>query len=137
MTPGARHAAATLGAIYTLKGIALGTRRCPGGKTGLALFLFAWPGVIPDCFRERRPAQSIEPGEFLGAWFRMAARAASILLLAVYASQLSDTVLGLAGIAALLLTLHLGIAGVLPWLVRWVGFSAPILFRRPWAATSL
>ncbi len=43
----------------------------------------------------------------------------------------------LAGIAALLLTIHLGICDLLPWLLRWAGFHVPLLFDRPWAATTL
>jgi alginate O-acetyltransferase complex protein AlgI len=110
-----------------------------GPKTaiGLCAFVFAWPGVIPDWFRQRQPAQTIEPVRFLGAWARMALGAASIVLLAVYAPRIPDRRLGLAGVAALLLTVHLGIGDLLPWLLRWAGFAVPLLFDRPWAAMSL
>ena len=67
----------------------------------------------------------------------MALGAASIVLLAVYAPRIPDRLLGLAGMAALLLTIHLGIGDLLPWLLRWAGFAVPLLFDRPWAATSL
>jgi alginate O-acetyltransferase complex protein AlgI len=67
----------------------------------------------------------------------MALGTLSIVLLAVYAPHIPDQLLGLAGIAALLLTIHLGICDLLPWLLRWAGFAVPLLFDRPWAATSL
>jgi alginate O-acetyltransferase complex protein AlgI len=137
MTPALRLLLAVLGTIYALKAAALIIRRGPGSATGLTLFLFAWPGVIPDCFRDRQTAQTIEPVRFLAAWARMALGAGSIVLLAVYAPHIPDQLLGLAGIAALLLTVHLGIGDLLPWLLRWAGFAVPLLFDRPWAATSL
>ena len=137
MTPTLRLLLASAGAIYVLKAVALAMRRGPATATGLASFLFAWPGVTPESFRERRPAQAIEPVRFLAAWARMGLGALSIVLLAVYAPHIPDSILGIAGIAALLLTIHLGICDVLPWLLRWVGFAVPLLFDRPWAATSL
>ena len=118
------------------KAAALAGRRRPRG-IGLLVFLFAWPGVIPDCFRERQPAQIIESGRFLAAWARMGLGAASVILLAAFAPRIPDRLLGLAGIAAILLTIHLGVCDVLPWLLRWGGFGVPLLFDRPWAAASL
>jgi hypothetical protein len=125
------------GAIYPIKAMALAVRRGPRTATGLAAFLFAWPGVIPDHFRERRAAQTIEPAAFLGAWARTVFGIASIVLLAIYSPNIPERILGLAGIGALLLTLHLGICGLLPWVLRWAGFAVPLLFDRPWAAASL
>jgi hypothetical protein len=137
MTPALRLLLGSLGGIYLLKAAALTVRRGPAAATRLAVFLFAWPGVIPDYFRERRAARAIEPGPFLAAWARMVLGAVSIILLAVYAPSMPDRLLGLAGIAALLLTVHLGIGGLLPWLLRWAGFAVPLLFDRPWASASL
>src|SRR2546429_1369169 len=137
MTPAQRLLVGCLGAIYLLKAVALGIRRSPRAPTGLAVFLFAWPGVIPDYFRERQPAQTIEPARFLAAWTRMSLGALSIVLLAVYAPHIPDRLLGLAGIAGLLLAIHLGAGDLLPWFLRWTGFAVPLLFDRPWAARSL
>jgi membrane bound O-acyltransferase family protein len=67
----------------------------------------------------------------------MALGAASIVMLAIYAPHRPGGLLGLAGIAALLMTIHLGIGDLLPWLLRWAGFAVPPLFDRPWAARSL
>jgi alginate O-acetyltransferase complex protein AlgI len=67
----------------------------------------------------------------------MAVGTTCVALLAIYAPEIPDAVLGLAGIAALLLTIHLGICCMLPWLLRWARFDAPLLFDRPWVATSL
>src|SRR5580700_649665 len=100
MSPAHRLLLATLGSILALKVVALATRRRPRG-IGLLVFLFAWPGVIPDRFRERRASQIIEPARFLAAWARTAFGAASVLLLGVYARRIPDPVLGLAGVAAL------------------------------------
>src|ERR1017187_2218481 len=137
MTPALRLLLAVLGSIYALKAAALIIRRGPSTATGLALFLFAWPGVIPDYFRERQPAQTIPPARFLSAWARTAAGAASIVLLALFAPCIPEWILGLAGVAAILLTIHLGLGDLLPWLLRWAGFAVPLLFDRPWAAASL
>jgi len=126
-----------VGAIYVLKAVVLAARRGPRTATGLAAFLFAWPCVFPDRFRERHPGQTIEPARFLAAWARMGLGALSIALLAIYAPYIPDPVLGLTGIAAILLTFHLGIGDLLPWLLRWAGFAVPPMFDRPWAARSL
>ena len=137
MTPLLRLLIASIGAIYLLKIVALTLRRGPYNGTGLAAFLFAWPGVIPQHFRIGGAPQAIQPIPFLTAWARMAFGALSILVLAIYAPRLHDQFLGLAGIAALLLTIHLGLCDLLPWLLRWAGFPVRLLFDRPWAAKSL
>src|SRR5260370_29065283 len=98
MTPNIRLLLASLGAIWVLKAVSLVTRRRPSTATGLAVFLFAWPGVIPDHFRERQSAQAIDPLRFLAAWARMLLGAGSVILLAVYAPRVSGHLLGLAGI---------------------------------------
>jgi membrane bound O-acyltransferase family protein len=125
------------GGIYVLKLIALATRARPETAIGLAAFLFGWPGVIPEHFTRRLPAQIIKPDRFFAAWTRTAAGAVCIVLLAAYAPRIPHQFLGLAGTAAILLTVHLGICDLLPWLWRWCGFRVPLLFDRPWAAASL
>lgn len=137
MTPFLRLLLAVPAAIYLVKAVALAIRRGPSTGTGLLVFLLAWPGVIPDYFRKRQPSQTVEPVRFLAACARTVLGGVAIVLLAAYAPRISERVLGLAGIAALLLTIHLGIGDLLPWLLRWSGFSVPLLFNRPWAATSL
>jgi alginate O-acetyltransferase complex protein AlgI len=124
------------GGIFALKLVGLAKRGRPKGA-GLLAFLFAWPGVIPDIFRDRRTAQAIDPVSFLAAWTRMGLGAACVLLLAIYTPRIPEPILGLAGIAVILLTLHLGVCGLLPWLLRWAGFGVPLLFDRPWAARTL
>ena len=136
MTPSLKLLLGSVGLIYAIKAVALVTRRRPCA-TGLLLFLFAWPGVVPSAFRKRQPQPLIDPLRFLGAWARLALGAASIVLLAVYAPRIPERLLGLAGTAALLLSIHLGIGDLLPWLLRWAGFPVPLLFDRPWTATSL
>ena len=137
MGPGTRLAIASIGGIYVLKAIVLATRRTSMTRAGLSVFLLGWPGVVPDRFQRRGAPRLIHPTRFLAAWTRMAGGALCVILFGIYAPFLSDRVLGLAGIAALLLTLHLGIFDLLPWLLRWAGFDAPLLFDRPWAACSL
>jgi alginate O-acetyltransferase complex protein AlgI len=136
VSPAVRFALASVGGILALKAVTLLTRRRPPGA-GLPAFVFAWPGVVPDSFCARRAAQIIDSGRFLGAWARMSLGAASVIVLAVYAPHIPGEILGFAGIVALLLTVHLGIGDVLPWLLRWAGFGVPLLFDRPWAARSL
>src|SRR5580658_3072233 len=108
MTPLARMIGSTFGGIFALKAAALLTRRCPRGAGWIA-FLLAWPGVIPDWFRERRAPRSIDAPRFLTAWARMLLGAASIVLLAVFAPHIPNEILGFAGIAAVLLTVHIGV----------------------------
>ncbi len=88
----------------------------------LVAFLFVWPGVIPGHFQDRRPAQLVDPARFLSAWARIVLGLVSMVVLAIYAPDMPEPVLGLAGIAAILLTIHLGICDLLPWLLRWAGF---------------
>jgi alginate O-acetyltransferase complex protein AlgI len=136
MSPCQRLLLSSLGGILALKGVALLSRCRPRGA-GWLVFLFVWPGIVPDVFRERRPVQTIDPGDFLAAWARMFLGAASVTLLAVDAPHIPGEILGFAGIAALLLMFHLGIGSVLPWLLRGGGFRVPLLFDRPWVARSL
>jgi len=137
MTPAARLLLASAGLLYVLKAAALATRRAPPTVTGRLAFLFAWPGVVPDCFRDRGTPQVVDPVRFLAAWSRMVLGAVWVVALAICAPYLSDSLVGLAGLAALLLAFHFGLADLLPWLLRWAGFRVPLLFDRPWAARSL
>src|SRR5262245_43895370 len=136
MSPGLRLLMVLVGGIYVLKAAALAVRRENPPFGGLAVFLLAWPGVIPSHFRVRRPGP-IDPARFLAAWVRMALGAVSVVLLAVFAPHISGTWLGLGGITAILLTIHLGICDVLPWLLRCAGFRVPLLFDRPWTSRTL
>jgi hypothetical protein len=128
---------AVVGGIYFLKILALWRRRGTMAWSGIAAFLFAWPGVVPGAFAQRGAPQKVDAGQFLAAWTRMMLGVAAIVLLAVYAPQTPEPVLGLAGITAILLALHMGFGDLLPWLLRWAGFGVPMLFDRPWAARSL
>src|SRR2546428_12775782 len=97
MSPALRLLLAAVGAIYALKAVALAIRPGPKTATGLAVFLFAWPGVIPSYFRDRQLGQTIEPARFLAAWARMALGAVSIVLLAVHIQDIPGRLLGFAG----------------------------------------
>jgi alginate O-acetyltransferase complex protein AlgI len=137
MQPWTRLLLATVGGIYLIKVLALAVRYRAGNATGLATFLFAWPGVIPAHFVRSGSAQPIDAGRFLAAWLRFIAGLSSVVLLAIYAGRISEPLLSLAGLAALILTLHLGICDLLPWLLRWAGFDVPLLFDRPWISRTL
>jgi alginate O-acetyltransferase complex protein AlgI len=136
MSPGLRLLAASVGAIYVLKIVGL-LRHGKLGGAGLAAFFLAWPGVFPGIFERRQPSRQLDGRPFLRAWARMVLGLVAVVLLAVWAPVLSEPVLGLGGIAALLIAIHVGVGDVLPWLLRWAGFAVPPLFDRPWAATSL
>ena len=136
MSPGFRLFLASVGAVYALKALAVASRPSRGTAAGWAAFWMAWPGLIPSWCR-RGPAAAIDAGRFFGAWARLLTGAVCIAGLAAFAPRIPEPVLGLAGIAALLLMVHLGIGDLLPWLLRWAGFPAPLLFDRPWAARSL
>jgi alginate O-acetyltransferase complex protein AlgI len=136
MTPGIRLALATLGGIWLMKAVALRTARWPTGMA-LAAFLLIWPGVMPNAFCKRGPSRGIDGERYLGAWARMCLGVASIILLAVYAPRIPGFLLGMAGVAAILLAVHVGAADVLPWILRACGFDVPLLFDRPWVSRSL
>jgi alginate O-acetyltransferase complex protein AlgI len=137
MQPAVRLFLAALGGILVLKVAALAARPARASPSGLLAFFLGWPGVVPDRFRTRGHVIPIEPAPFLSAWARMFSGGTLILLLAAFATRIPGRLLGLAGIPPLLLTLHLGICDLLPWLLRWAGFDVPPLFDRPWASASL
>jgi alginate O-acetyltransferase complex protein AlgI len=137
MTSTSRFLLTSVGAIYGIKAVALAARGIPRSATSLATFLFAWPGLVPGHFRTRYPAQPIDPRRFMAAWARMIAGIAATILLAFFLPRIPASEAGLAGTAALLLAIHLGLMDLLPWLLRWAGFRVPLLFDRPWAAASL
>jgi hypothetical protein len=136
MSPFQRLLLSSLGGILALKGVALLSRCRPRGAGWLA-FLFVWPGVVPDVFRERLSGSNHRLRRFprgLGAHvprrrFRHSARG----LRAAHSRRNSR----LRRHRGALADVHLGIGGVLPWLLRWGGFRVPLLFDRPWAARSL
>ena len=136
MTPGWRLFLSTFGLLWFLKLVILA--RC-GAKPSLP-YLLLWPGMDPTPFLSERHTdspQAIEPRAFLKGWMRMIVGLACVIGIALGSHRLSDLLIGWVGIAALLLMIHLGVAEVLPWLLRWCGWNVGPLFDRPWAAKSL
>lgn len=137
MTPGWRLFLATFGLLWAIKSLVVWRKR-PGLRpfAWLAYFL-VWPGVDPAPFRIHHPEEGASPRRFFRGWLCLWMGLLSILTLAILAPSISAPTLGLAGIAALLLTIHLGIGEVLPWALRWIGFPVGPLFDAPLASRSL
>lgn len=102
------------------------------------LFWTAWPGVRPDLFagthgHEHGP----EARQFLEGYLFVVAGGTlvvvSVLAVPVVGGEASTWLL----IAGLLATVHLGVGRLLPFGLRWLGYSVPDLFRAPLASRSV
>lgn len=106
-------------------------------RPGLILFSYLWPGIDPSPFKER---VEFDPGA--ARWYAfgfptMCVGIAAGLLLAVNATNLSPSALGLAGVLAILTAVHLGYSDVLGSILRLMGFRVTRLFQSPLQSTSL
>jgi hypothetical protein len=122
---------ATLGLLYALKASVLLNRAPTRPSLGLALYLSVWPGMDPEpLLQPRRPVENWHHG-FVGGWVRMVAGGATLVALAITHRS------GWLGVAAMLLTVHLGYATVLTCALRGLGYKVGPLFDAPWRARSL
>ncbi len=119
--------------LYVIKGWAL--LNVPDLRTysplGLLLYSYLWPGVDPRPFRERQT-----PDETAARWFVMGFPTAALgvaagMVLAVNSGELSPVTVGLAGIAVVLVIVHLGYSDILSCGMRLAGFPVGQLFDRP------
>jgi Membrane bound O-acyl transferase family len=136
-----RLAVTTLVLYAALKATAI-LRQSPGellraSPAGRLAYLTVWPGMTLAPFQARG-----SPHPDGRRWLRrgvigMALGGLAMLALSRWAPQLLDSLLGWAGIGALLLTIHLGYADVLSGLLRRAGFPVRRLFDDPLASRSL
>jgi hypothetical protein len=136
-----RLAATTLALYASLKATTI-LRQAPGellraSPAGRLAYLTVWPGMSLAPFQARGSSHP-DGGRWLRqGLIRMAIGGLAMLALSRWAPQLSDGLLGWAGIGALLLTVHLGYADVLSGLLRRAGFPVRRLFDNPLASRSL
>jgi hypothetical protein len=104
---------------------------------GRLAYLTLWPGMSLAPFRARSSSHPEQPGWLRRGLVGMALGGLAMLVLSVWAPRMPDRLLGWAGIAALLLTVHLGYADVLSGGLRQAGFPVQRLFDDPLASRSL
>jgi Membrane bound O-acyl transferase family len=127
--------------LYVIKGWSLLNQSREDIKSfsplGLLLFSYIWPGIDATPFRERQATDPTAARWFVFGFPTMCLGVAAILLLALHTDSLSPTVLGLAGIAGVLTTVHLGYSDVLSSAMRLIGFPVSRLFDQPLLSRSL
>lgn len=139
--PQLRLAVTTLVLYAALKATAI-LRQPPGellraSPAGRLAYLTVWPGMSLAPFQARGSSHPDGRRWLHRGLIRMAIGGVAMLVLSRWAPQLSDGLLGWAGIGALLLTVHLGYADVLSGLLRHAGFPVQRLFDNPLASRSL
>lgn len=135
MTPAERLLLASLWMLYLLKAVVLlGLPRQALPLPGLLVYAALWPGMDPGPFRARGPSDPAGAALFVRGWVTMLVGLAAVAALAFW---LPAGLLGWAGLAALLVTVHLGYSDVLTGALRLAGFPVGRLFDSPLASRSL
>lgn len=136
MTPAERLLLASLWMLYMLKAVVLlGLPREALPLPGLLVYAALWPGMDPAPFARRGPSDPSGAALFVQGWVTMLAGLSAVGALALWLPP--PGVLGWAGLAALLVTVHLGYSDVLTGALRLVGFPVDRLFDAPLASRSL
>jgi membrane bound O-acyltransferase family protein len=104
---------------------------------GLLLYSYPWPGVDPGPFRERGSMDQSGARWFAFGFPTMCIGVAVGLVLAANLPALPSRVLGLAGVLAVLTTVHLGYSDILSGGFRLLGFPVERLFHFPLLSNSL
>lgn len=135
-----RLLAASIGMIGVIKIAALVWQIADGSRfksrSGIFVFLFAWPGISVGGFTERNEIDSTTGSRFLEAWLTMLTGVA-ILFGVSLIGRGDSTVLNYIALFSVLLIVHLGLVEVVADGIRLLGFSPRSLFDRPYLATSL
>lgn len=141
LTPLERLLVCSLWLLYCLKGWSL--LKIPRAElktysiVGLLLFAYVWPGVDPRAFKSRGKSDEDAAKWYAYGFPTMCLGIAVALLLALKSEQMCESRLGLAGVMAILLTVHFGYSDILSSLVRLAGFPAARLFDHPLKSRSL
>lgn len=140
-SPGEKLLFASLWMLYVIKGWALlkTSREQLGGfsHVGLLLYSYLWPGVDPSAFEKRASSDREGARWFAFGFPTMCGGIAIGLVVAANFDSLPPRVLGLAGVLAVLTTIHLGYSDVLSGALRLLGFPVNRLFDFPLMSTSL
>lgn len=140
-SPELRLMAVSLWLLYALKGWALLARPRDWVRSssilGMLIYSWVWPGVDPRPFHQRGKLKEDGAYWYAQGFPTMALGAATIMGVATCWEHLSPQTLGLAGIAGLLITIHLGYSDLLSGGLRLLGFPVKRLFFNPLASRSL
>ena len=138
--PIVRLMAASIGMIGVIKMAALIWQISDGtrfkSRSGIFLFLFAWPGISVAGFTERNEIDPTTGSRFLEAWLTFVA-GLGILTGVSLMGRGDSTVLNYVALLSILLIVHMGLVEVIADGIRLLGFSPSSLFDRPYLATSL
>lgn len=140
LSPVARFLGATVGLLFSIKAGSWLLVRDGDYSLSLpqtVLFWTVWPGVRPDLFAGAPDHDAPDAQAFLEAY---AAVVVGVLL--ALAAILAPPYVGVGAstwllLFALLSIVHLGVGRILPFGLRWAGYSVPPLFRDPIRATGV
>lgn len=139
-SPPERLLLATLGVYAVIEagaGLAGANPVLPGdSRLGRMVWLATWPGISVEPFRRRQRLRP-DPGLLTGGLTRVLVGVAAGLLLASHAALLPVQLTGWAGIACLLLVVHLGLLDLLTAGLHRLGFAAARPFDAPWRSRTL
>lgn len=111
--------------------------QCIEYRFGTLIYLSVWPGFDVEPFLKARQPQELEPSRFTRGYVLMSAGLVAAICLSIFWPHLAAGVGGLAGIAVIITTVHLGYCDVLSSLLMWAGYPVKALFNSPWRSTSL
>lgn len=135
-----RLLAASIGMIGVIKIAALIWQLSDGthfkSRSGVFVFLLAWPGVSVAGFTERKEIDPTTGSRFLEAWLTFLA-GLGILIGVSLVGRGDSTALNYIALFSIMLIVHLGLVEVVADGIRLLGFSPRSLFDRPYLAASL
>lgn len=138
--PFVRLVASSLGMIGIIKIAALIWQISDGAKfqsrSGVFLFLFAWPGVSVSGFTERGEVAATTGARFFEAWLTFLTGIGILIVVSMYGRG-ESTALNYIALFSILLIIHLGLIEVIADGMRLLGFSPASLFDRPYLTASL
>jgi alginate O-acetyltransferase complex protein AlgI len=141
LAPVERLFCCSLWLLYFIKGWALLQIDRSTLKTyspaGLLLYSYIWPGVDVRPFREREAADEDAARWFVTGFPTCCLGIAGLLGLAFFSPSIPAPLLGLAGVLAILTTVHLGYSDILSCAMRLLGFPVTRLFDAPLKSRTL
>lgn len=140
LSPSFRFLCATFGMIFTIKVAALVWQVSEGARfqslLGLFLFLFTWPGVLIAGFLKKNENPENQNHRFFEASLSFLLGAALLIGVSISA-QGQSTLLNYVSLFAIFMIVQLGFVEMITDSLRWLGFSPPRIFDRPYLSTSL
>ncbi len=104
---------------------------------GLVLYLFSWPGVSSEGFRERQSSPPEDTGSrFLEHWLSFLI-GAMVLILSLYLGKGKSFWFNYLALISILFIVHMGLVDVWGDVLKLLGFAPNRMFDRPFLADSL